>query len=68
MGESPFRLQVWNLFVKGEQIMRTADCKKLAEKPKFFRQAQAVVMQRLFVCSVRSRPTLLLYPARLQAG
>ena len=35
------RLQVWNLFAYGEQIMRAADCKKLAEKPEgVFRQAQ----------------------------
>ncbi|MBO5169311.1 MAG: hypothetical protein J6B70_00980 [Oscillospiraceae bacterium] len=27
------RLQVWNLFALGEQIMRAADCKKLSEKP-----------------------------------
>ena len=27
------RLQVWNLFAAGKQIMRAADCKKLAEKP-----------------------------------
>jgi len=32
---------VWNLFVVDEQIMRAADCKKLAEKPEgVFRQAQ----------------------------
>ena len=36
------RLQVWNLFAYGEQIMRAADCKKLAEKPEgVFRQAQS---------------------------
>ena len=36
------RLQVWNLFAYGEQIMRAADCKKLAEKPEgVFRQALA---------------------------
>ena len=36
------RLQVWNLYAKGVQIMRVADCKKLAEKPEgVFRQAQA---------------------------
>ena len=36
------RLQVWNLFAYGEQIMRAADCKNLAEKPEgVFRQAQA---------------------------
>ena len=35
------RLQVWNLFANGEQIMRAADCKKLAEKAEgLFRQAQ----------------------------
>ncbi len=35
------RLQVWNLFAYSEQIMREADCKILAEKPKgLFRQAQ----------------------------
>ena len=27
------RLQVWNLFAIGEQIMRAADCKNLAESP-----------------------------------
>ena len=27
------RLQVWNLISKGDQIMRVADCKILAEKP-----------------------------------
>jgi hypothetical protein len=36
------RLQVWNLFANSEQIMRAADCKKLAEKPEgIFRQAHA---------------------------
>ena len=36
------RLQVWNLFGMDEQIMRAADCRKLAEKPEgVFRQAQA---------------------------
>jgi hypothetical protein len=31
---------VWNLFTNGEQIMRAADCKRLAEKPEgVFRQA-----------------------------
>ena len=35
------RLQVWNLFGMDEQIMRAADCRKLAEKPEgVFRQAQ----------------------------
>ena len=34
------RLQVWNLYAKGVQIMRAADCKKLAESPEGdFRQA-----------------------------
>ena len=34
------RLQVWNLSAKGREIMRAADCKKLAKKPAgFFRQA-----------------------------
>ena len=33
------RLQVWNLFANGEQIMRAADCKNLSEKPEgVFRQ------------------------------
>jgi len=32
---------VWNLFAIGEQIMRAAGCKNLAEKPKgVFRHAQ----------------------------
>jgi len=36
------RLQVWNLFAEGEQIMRAADCKKLSKNPEgVFRQAQA---------------------------
>ena len=30
------RLQVWNLFTAGKQIMRATDCKKLAEKPEGF--------------------------------
>ena len=35
------RLQVWNLFATGKQIMRAADCKRLAEKPEgVFRQAK----------------------------
>ena len=35
------RLQVWNLYAKGVQIMRAAECKKLAEKPEgLFRQAK----------------------------
>ena len=39
--KTPLRLQVWNLFAAGEQIMRAADCKNLAEKPEgVFRQAQ----------------------------
>ena len=34
------RLQVWNLFPIGGQIMRAADCKPLSEKPKgVFRQS-----------------------------
>ena len=35
------RLQVWNLFAEGEQIMRATDCKKLAESPEGdFRHAE----------------------------
>ena len=44
------RLQVWNLFGMDEQIMRAADCRKLAEKPEgVFRQAQACQLASLFV-------------------
>ena len=40
--KTPIRLQVWNLFVNCEQILRAADCKNLAEKPEgIFRQTQA---------------------------
>ena len=39
--KTPHRLQVWNLFAKGEQIMRAADCKILSEKPNgLFQYAQ----------------------------
>ena len=42
------RLQVWNLFTAGKQIMRAADCNKLAEKPEgVFRQAQMPLMRHL---------------------
>ncbi|MDD6855496.1 MAG: hypothetical protein PUD66_03550, partial [Oscillospiraceae bacterium] len=35
------RLQVWNLFAYGEQIMRAADCKNLSESPEGdFRQPE----------------------------
>ena len=30
------RLQVWNLFAYGEQIMRAADCKNWRKSPKGF--------------------------------
>ena len=32
----PLRLQVWNLFAYGEQIMRAADCKNWRKSPKGF--------------------------------
>ncbi|MDY2558461.1 MAG: hypothetical protein SOW29_08970, partial [Candidatus Faecousia sp.] len=42
--KTPLRLQVWNLFAYGEQIMRAADCKILAEKPEgVLRQANAAL-------------------------
>ena len=40
---------MWNLFACGEQIMRAADCKNLAEKPEgVFRQAQSTPSGVLF--------------------
>jgi len=47
---------VWNLFAIGEQIMRAADCKKLAESPEgVFRQAQGPVLayRALFLLIMR---------------
>ena len=39
---------MWNLVAAGKQIMRAADCKKLAEKPEgIFRQAQESRKQML---------------------
>ena len=34
--KTPIRLQVWNLFANSEQILRAADCNKLAENPMEF--------------------------------
>ena len=40
---------MWNLFANGEQIMRAADCKKMAESPEgVFRQAQQPFLRLLF--------------------
>ena len=33
LGEILIRLQVWNLFAMGGQIMRAADCKNLSKSP-----------------------------------
>jgi len=53
------RLQVWNLSAECGQIMRVADCKKLAEKPEgFFRQAQVRPVGRTFCISTTGKYTL----------
>ena len=49
------RLQVWNLFTAGKQIMRAADCNKLAEKP------EGVFRQDGRACRNAVRPVLLEY-------
>ena len=44
------RLQVWDLFAIGEQIMRAADCKNLAESPEGdFRHTEAVLCSTAFL-------------------
>ncbi|MBO5170930.1 MAG: hypothetical protein J6J18_02945, partial [Oscillospiraceae bacterium] len=41
------RLQVWNLFAYGEQIMRAADCKNWRKSPKgFFDKLQAPLLRK----------------------
>ena len=53
------RLQVWNLFVGNEQIMRAADCNYLAEKPEgIFRQAQAPPIPAVFLSADESNPCI----------
>ena len=47
------RLQVWNLFAYGEQIMRAADCKKWRKSPKGF-------FDKLDRTAVRSHTAVLL--------
>ena len=50
------RLQVWNLFAYGEQIMRVADCKNLSESPEGdFRQPE-----RPALCKSRALAYLIL--------
>ena len=54
------RLQVWNLVAIGKQIMREADCKRLAEKPEgIFRQDKAAcsLEQAVFVYMEKRMPT-----------
>ena len=62
------RLQVWNLYAFGVQIMRAADCKKLSKKPNgLFRQAQRGPMGRVFLIS-RFRRRRPLPPRRVRHG
>ena len=63
----PLRLQVWNLFACGEQIMRAAACKTLSESPGTA-GAQSVKKPRRVRCVSSERDSIIFCRGAPQGG